>query len=271
MAKITHGSGISILRKAEQEAYGSRYMNIEFTKAEPFSHIVIDNFFHNSIADKLASEFLEYDDKRWFHYSNPLEEKKALNDWNVFPLATYQAFNELISRKFISWLRDETGYEDLIPDYGLHGGGWHIHASGGNLNPHLDYEVHPKLKAKRKLNLIVYLGTGISEENGGHLGLWKKSDDGLVLQKEIAPMFNRAVLFDTTQNSWHGMSRPFEAPMGVYRKSIAVYYLEPGEYEGRMRALFAPREFQIGDKNIESLIQLRADENSSKSAYRTNR
>ena len=42
---------------------------------------------------------------------------------------------------------------------------------------------------------------------------------------QIEPIFNKAVLFDTSQNSWHGFPDPITCPVGKMRKSIAVYYL----------------------------------------------
>ena len=42
---------------------------------------------------------------------------------------------------------------------------------------------------------------------------------------EIEPIFNKAILFDTTQNSWHGFPEPINPPRGKMRKSIAVYYM----------------------------------------------
>ena len=39
------------------------------------------------------------------------------------------------------------------------------------------------------------------------------------------PLFNRAVLFDTTQHSWHGFPEPINPPHGKMRKSFAVYYM----------------------------------------------
>lgn len=153
--------------------------------------------------------------------------------------------------------------------------GLHIHGKGGNLNPHLDYSIHPKLGLQRKLNIIVYLSPDlVPEEHGGHLGLWsaskdKKSIGELVI--EVPPTFNTAVIFDTTQDSWHGMSRILSQPEAIYRKSLAVYYLcQP--YEGasiRGRALFAPRENQKGDPEIEELIRKRSDINASLDVYRT--
>jgi hypothetical protein len=178
----------------------------------------------------------------------------------------------LNSADFVQILCDAL-HGTLHPDPGLHGGGWHIHASGGNLNPHLDYSIHPKLGLQRKLNLIVYLGQGLEETHGGHLGLWQHDACAQApgsLVQEIAPRFNRAVLFDTTQNAWHGMSRPLHCPPDVFRKSLAVYYLCQPEAKApaRGRALYAPRPNQIGDTAIAQLIAKRADVHTSPQVYR---
>jgi len=238
----------------------------------PFDHCVIDDFFQTEIAKHLESDFIAYDDARWFYYKNSLEDKKALNDWNAFPSLTYRAFSELVSNEFISLLSKELGIE-YFPDVGLHGGGWHIHDAGGNLNPHLDYSIHPKLGLERKLNIIIYLSSSLEDGHGGHLGLW--THDEITkrpgeLTKVVQPKFNRAVLFDTTQNSWHGMCQSLTQPKGIYRKSLAVYYLTiPSEKaDTRRKALFAPREDQKNDKEVEELISRRVGMDSYFSAYR---
>lgn len=244
-----------------------------FQQSQPFHHCIIDDFFEESIAQQLSQQFLQYDSEKWFYYKNPIEDKKALNDWNVFPDLTYRAFSYLNSPEFIGLLSAAVG-KPLFPDNGLHGGGWHIHASGGNLNPHLDYSIHPKLKLQRKLNIIIYLSPELQEEHGGHLGLWHHDPDTNqpgALAVEVAPRFNRAILFDTTQNSWHGMSRPLTQPSDIFRKSLAVYYLcEPeDDASPRGRALFAPRADQKDDEEVDRIIQLRSNVAHSSSVYRT--
>lgn len=245
-----------------------------FGKEGPFDHCVIDNFFETQTAETLSAEFLKYDSKSWHVYKNEIEDKKTLNDWNHFPPATYSVFRELLSEDFINIVQKNLNCDSLSPDPGLHGGGWHIHSRGGNLNPHLDYSIHPKCGMRRKINLIVYLSKEIREEHGGHLGLWSQDEKtGSVgrLVKEISPVFNRAVLFDTTQNSWHGLSRPLMQPEGIYRKSIAIYYLTPASAldDKRQRALFAPRPSQEGDSKILDLIKLRSDPDKHAQAYVT--
>lgn len=243
----------------------------QFKLSPPFNHHVYDNFFSEDIAQGLESEFPSYNSERWHLYKNSIEDKKTLNDWNQFGPLTYQCFSFLCSNPFVEALSNLCGVK-LYPDIGLHGGGWHIHGNGGNLNPHLDYSIHPKLKLQRKINLIIYLDSHLKKEHGGQLGLWSH-DPTLNLPKdlikEIDPIFNRAVIFDTTQNSWHGMSKTLTTPENVHRKSLAVYFLcDPAEgTDLRMKALFAPREEQKDDQSVKELIEKRSQLGSASSVY----
>jgi Rps23 Pro-64 3,4-dihydroxylase Tpa1-like proline 4-hydroxylase len=237
---------------------------------EPYFHMEIDDILPATLAKNLSDEFLSYDDEKWFCYKNKIEDKKLLSDWRQFPKETYQLFSFLNSPVMLESLSNLVGVQ-LYPDHGLHGGGWHIHASGGKLNPHLDYSMHPHLGLQRKLNLIIYLCDDWKEEYGGNFGLWDSTESGQAdgLSKEISMGFNKAVLFDTTQNSWHGMSREVTCPAGQYRKSIAIYYLvDPvGDVDQRSRALFTPTENQIGNTEIEELINKRSQVSTAKGVY----
>ena len=176
-----------------------------FSGNEPFNHCLVDGFLREEVAHKLEAEFPSYDDVNWHYYKNAIEDKKALNDWNQFPPLTYKLFRELISEQFISLLSDAMGIS-LYADPGLHGGGWHMHAPGGNLNPHLDYSMHPKVGLQRKINIIIYLSSSLHDEHGGHLGLWSHDSDSNApgnLVKEIQPKFNRAVIFDNYTHRLH--------------------------------------------------------------------
>jgi hypothetical protein len=244
-----------------------------FKGAVPFDHCVIDDFFSVEVAAELEREFPDYENSRWFCYKNPLEDKKALNDWSAFPPLTYAVFSELVSNQVTEILAQSLAIP-IYRDPGLHGGGWHIHGPGGNLNPHLDYSIHPKLGLQRKLNIIIYLSSSLEEAHGGHLGMWDHNPVDRapgVLRTEVQPCFNRAVLFDTTQNSWHGMCRPLLQPEGIYRKSLAAYYLTdpPEGVDRRQRALYAPREDQKSDENVKRIIEKRADPQEYGSVYRT--
>lgn len=229
----------------------------------PFNHWIIDNFFPPETVGKISKSFLDYDDSQWWNYSNPLENKKTLQDWRKFPPEIYQTFQHLCSSDFIGFLKEITGIKKLYPDYGLHGGGLHIHGTNGNLNIHKDYSIHPKLKLQRKLNLIIYLSENWSPEWGGGLQFWshnnqKNKPDELV--KTIDCLFNKAVLFDTTQNSWHGLPEPLQCPQDNYRKSIAVYYMTDidADSEERYRAQFVPRKDQESNLGVINLCEERS-------------
>jgi hypothetical protein len=162
----------------------------------------------------------------------------------------------------------------LYADPGLNGGGWHTHSPGGKLNTHLDYSLHPKLGLERRINLIVYLQPGWKAEWGGALGFWAPDEQGKApgeLKQEIPCFYNRAVLFDTSMNSWHGLPDGVHSPEGICRNSIATYYLcQPRKNAAdRGRALYAPTADQAHDESILELIKLRSQIDTSGSVYRT--
>lgn len=243
-----------------------------FKGAEPFDHCVIDGFFTDELASALEQEFPGLDDPMWRDYCSPLEDKKACNDWEKFKPLTYQVFQYLISPDFITRVETYLGISPLYPDAGLSGGGWHAHGRGGKNNVHLDYVIHPKLELERRVNLLVYLNSDWKEEWGGVLSLWDQAQDRRgpgSLIREVVPQFNRAVLFDTTQNSWHGLPKPIECPENESRRSLAVYYLtEPAaDAEQRGKALFAPYGEQADDPQVLELIKKRASTETASSVY----
>lgn len=228
----------------------------------PFYYQVIDNFFNQEQAKTISKEFPEYNSDIWYCYNNPLENKKTCNNWYQFGPETYKTLTMLNSKEFIRQLQKITGIPKLYPDIGLHGGGLHIHGTGGKLNVHLDYSIHPKLKLQRKLNLIIYLEENWNPEWGGNLELWSHNKEKNRPDKRFATIdnvFNRAVLFDTTKNSWHGFPDPLTCPEGKYRKSLAVYYLTdpPEGTDPRPRALYAPTKEQEKNPEILKLIEER--------------
>jgi Rps23 Pro-64 3,4-dihydroxylase Tpa1-like proline 4-hydroxylase len=242
-----------------------------YREAYPFKHIVIDNFFLPEIAEKLEAEFPDPTSTDMVRYKSPLENKFSLNKWNDFPSCTYRAFSMFGSENFLQYMKNIAEMHDLTFDYGLHGGGWHMHGNGGNLNVHLDYNLHPKTGEQRKMNIIVYLTKDWDTEWGGGLELWKDNGEYAPCRvKTVDNVFNRAIIFDTTENSWHGLPDTIKCPENVYRKSIAGYFLcpAPAETDQRGRALFVPREDQKDDLEVQEIIRKRANINTSAEVYR---
>lgn len=238
----------------------------------PIDHIVIDDFLPSEVAIALSKEFGQYDGENWHKYSNTIEEKKTCNQWNLFKDTTYQYFQAACSAPVSLAISKKFGI-NVDADYGLHGGGQHIHSKMGNLNPHLDYSLHPKIKLERRLNAIYYLTDDYEKSDGGHFGLWgnSSSEQPGNLVTEYEPLFNRLVLFNTSQNSWHGLSRVYDPKENRYRKSLATYYLsEPrAEALSHTRALFAPRDDQKSDEKVLRQIKDRVSEGKHQTSYVT--
>jgi Rps23 Pro-64 3,4-dihydroxylase Tpa1-like proline 4-hydroxylase len=246
----------------------------EFNEAEPFNHVIIDNFFKENIAEAIEREFPEYNDNMWALYDNAIEHKKTMNHWDRFKPNQYRAFNFLNSTFFVESVEKLTGIIGLHADIGLNGGGLHIHRKGGKLNVHLDYSLHPKLKLERRLNIIIYMSKIWDPAWGGGLQLWThdaETHQPKECAKTIEIKFNRAVIFDTTKNSWHGLPDELECPEGQYRKSLAMYYLtEPRALTSeRGKALFAPHKQQKNDRSVLDLIEKRSSLSTFDQVYRT--
>jgi len=237
---------------------------------EPFDHVVIDNFISDTEAEQLLKEFPNHNSQTWstygHTYDSPLEKKRTIRDWKAFPPNTYQFFLKLCSKKMSNFIESLFDYKkDIYPDYGLHGAGWHSHKGGDHLNIHLDYSIHPFANLQRKYNLILYLTPNWNVNWRGSLEFWShdfKNNKPKEKIKTINNIYKRAVIFDTTQNSWHGLSEELKCPENISRKSIAMYYLTDPvvEVDKRKRALYAPLKSQQNDVEILTLINKRAYE-----------
>lgn len=245
----------------------------DYLLAKPFNHVIIDNFFENTFAHLLSEEFPKYDSSSLDEYNNLIEDKKLTNQWNSFGPCVYRAITFLCNDSFVYFLKKlDPELTELYADIGLHGGGIHMHKTSGKLNVHLDYSIHPKLLIQRKLNILIYLTKNWEESWGGSLGLYESSSDRKPgnLIKDIQPLFNRAVIFDTTQNSWHGLPTPLKCPENITRNSLALYYLQKPDKtanSSRLKAKFAPAPWQEGDDEVLDLIDKRSSMRTSRDAY----
>jgi hypothetical protein len=241
-------------------------MRHSFASSLPFHHVVLDNFFTQEVAERIVAEFPAHDDSAWtVSYDNPVEKKKACSHWDKFPASIYNAIFYLCSKDFEKIVTEITGNEKVYADYGLHGGGMHSHCNGGMLNIHKDYSIHPKLKLMRNYNLIVYMTPDWDPSWGGGLELWSHNEETNQPKEcvtKVENKFNRAILFDTTKNSWHGLPEKLVCPENVSRRSLATYYVsEVSELaEKRNRAVFAPYKEQANDPELIEFVKKRSGE-----------
>ena len=140
--------------------------------------------------------------------------------------ATRFLLYQLNSSIFISFLEKLTGIPGIIPDPHFQGGGLHQIEREGFLKIHVDFNKHKEMKVDRRLNLLIYLNKNWKEEYGGHFELWNQ--DMTVCEKKILPIFNRCVVFSTSDFSYHGHPDPLKYPEEMTRKSLALYYYSNG-------------------------------------------
>jgi len=88
---------------------------------------------------------------------------------------------------------------------------------------HLDYEKHPYTDRQRRLNIILYLSKDWSPEWNGATELWNKDMSKKVVQSDV--VFNRAIIFQTNEESWHGLPEKIMCPKRILRKSLGFYYV----------------------------------------------
>lgn len=195
----------------------------KYKNNESFPYIVLDNFLNLEIAEKALKNFPSLEDAGWIHYKHYNENKGGLNKLDLIPKDIGSIISELNSDKFVKFLSELTGIENLISDPTLEGGGIHQSKKGGFLNIHADFTAHPhKSSLKRRVNLLIYLNKEWKDEYEGKLELWTK--DMKRCFKEISPIFNRCVIFNTDEKSFHGHPKALNCPDNVTRKSIALYY-----------------------------------------------
>jgi hypothetical protein len=208
----------------------------QYRAAEPFPHVVMENFFDPVQAGVLDYAIRKTTKVRWTRFHNKHEKKLATLPGRGFaeqsPLVR-SALAALNDPRMVEALSVLTGIKDLRADPMYLGGGIHKIERGGYLKIHADFNRHPLDRDFRRLNLLVYLNDKWEEEWGGHLELWDKPMENCV--QKIAPILNRAVLFDTGQTSWHGHPHPLECPTFRHRISLATYYYAPDPGPQRVR------------------------------------
>ncbi len=193
-----------------------------YRAALPYPHVVIDGFLPDAFAHELAQQFPQpHDDIGWLHYgAENFEVKMSCPNEEAFPDVLWRAIHEMNGGVFVRFLEQLTGIEHLLPDPHLAGGGLHLTRTGGHLGIHADFNWHEGLQAHRRINVLLYLTPAWVPAWGGELELWDRAAQSC--QKTVDPLFNRAVVFSTTSDSFHG--HPSHWRGTAHRQSIALYY-----------------------------------------------
>src|SRR5580765_3343730 len=197
-----------------------------FRPRDPFRYVVIDDFFSADYAARVLAQFPPFERGNARNEAGELGNKSTVEKIRGLGNA-YAALDDLVqAREFLDLIGRITGIPDLLYDPWYFGGGTHENRHGQDLDAHVDFNRHPVEKWHRRLNLIVYLNHEWNDAWGGSLELHsdpRAPDDRITV---ITPLYNRAVIFETTEWSWHAFPR-IALPVDKHaltRKSVALYF-----------------------------------------------
>ena len=198
-------------------------LRARYRSASPFPHIALDGFLSAEVGLAAEAEIPPAHRDHWVNYVHANERKFANNDPTTWGPTLQAVWRELTSPRFVNVLSELTGIDDLVTDDSLEGAGLYQTRSGGFLNIHADFTVHPHQRhLRRRVNLLVYLNEDWPASYGGDLELWSR--DMKTREEVIAPIGNRAVIFTTGADTWHGHPEPLRCPPDRARRSLAIYY-----------------------------------------------
>lgn len=199
---------------------------MEFASAQPYRHVVLEDFFTPEYAHALLAQFPEFDTKHALNEAGLVGNKAVVERIRGIG-AQYAVLDDLVkSEAFLALVSKLTSISDLLYDPYYFGGGTHENRHGQDLDPHIDFNRHPVEAWHRRLNLIVYLNPDWQADWGGNLEVHSDPHALDNKIKAITPSFNRCVIFETNEISWHGFNR-IDLPAAhadKSRKSIALYF-----------------------------------------------
>jgi 2OG-Fe(II) oxygenase superfamily len=195
----------------------------------PFPHLVVDGWWDADLLAAVLDEFPDPSAPGWRRYDGS-NERKLEGPPGLWGPRTRELFAEIRERT--------PDFEAAFGIPGLEmetvGGGYHCIEPGGFLQVHADFNRSPRSGLHRRLNLLIYLNQDW-DDPGGHLQLW--GDETQVA--DVVPEFNRTLIFQTSDRSWHG----HPVPAARWRKSVAAYFFtaaEPDGYAGDHSTVWHP-------------------------------
>jgi len=208
-----------VSKKIEEAANGTDFFEV------PYKHLVLDNFLDASLAQLCLSNFPDENDPIWEHANDKDIEVKYRTNWRSefdIPEGIVDVIRVLNGADVLRAFSNLFNIKKLIPDPYFTGGGLNMTKKGGLLDIHVDGNYHDASGLNRRMNALLYLNPGWKSEWGGEFGIYDENGDKCI--KKVEPIFNRLVVFDSHDKSWHGLPEPINFPESNPRRSIILYY-----------------------------------------------
>lgn len=198
----------------------------EFQAGQPFKHVCIDNFFTNSAAEASLRDFPPFDREFAIGDNGDYGGKAVVSDIQQISPFYATLYDYLMSREFLDAMSAITGIEELCSDPSLYGGGTHENLNGQMLDVHVDFNFQITGGLHRRANLLLYLNREWDPAWGGAIELHSNPRRPRLDEfKQFNVIFNRAVVFETNEYSWHGFRKIKLPPdrLHLSRKCLSIY------------------------------------------------
>jgi len=198
----------------------------EFIGAKPFKHACIEDFLEPRWAETLLAEFPVFDPGKAINEFGKVGRKAVRTDLREISPRYREFYDYISSPAFLEAMSEMTGIPGLQFDQRMYGGGTHENLEGQALDPHVDFNYDQDRQLHRRINLLIYLNKEWDVSWGGAIQLHSDPRDWEHDQVETFNCnFNRCVVFETNEHSWHGF-RQIRLPAdrhGLTRKCISIY------------------------------------------------
>ena len=198
----------------------------DFQTAAPFKHACIEDFLLPQWAETLLAEFPVFDPGKAMNEFGKVGRKAVRTDMREISDRYREFYDYISSQPFLDAMSAMTGIPDLRFDKQMYGGGTHENLEGQALDAHVDFNYDQERQLHRRINLLIYLNKEWDVSWGGAIQLHSDPRDWDHDEiKTFNCTFNRCVVFETNEHSWHGFQQiklPAEK-RGLSRKCISIY------------------------------------------------
>ncbi len=217
----------------------------------------LDNVLPIELAEKIYASFPSTDTmpllssfREKKYTSKSLEKMEALIADAIFAFQAPEVIREV---------EVITGMKDMVGDPHLYAGGISAMVKGHFLNPHIDNSHDSERKLYRTVNVLFYTTPDWPDDMGGNLELW---DEKVRDRVEIPSRFNRLVIMETNDLSWHSVN---QVKTDAMRCCVSNYYFSrhpPGGEEHFHITYFQARPEQhlrrlitLADSSVRTLVR----------------
>lgn len=198
-------------------------LNKQFESGSPCKFVVLENFLEENYASALYENFPPLEDLNVKRKSMNENKKEEYHLERFHPVFT-QLQNAINEQQVYDMMSKITAIPGLSSTDDALGSGVHQGGPGSFVDIHVDINMNPMKNLHRRINLLVYLNKYWKDEYGGGLELWDKEVKHMGAC--VLPNFNRAVIMETTDESYHGYAK-INIPDHESRKSFYCYFYTP--------------------------------------------